>query len=109
MSRYRFNLVAFIKSYENISREEFFKRINAVIDTLKKYSDIIEHAKLAIFCLNKMMISYRTGKKLDLTREQLHIVINVVEKISVNESLSEEEKSYHYFMAQVCRDILNSK
>ncbi len=108
MSRYKFNLANYIKKYENISREEFFRRINFVIDSLKKYSGVVDNIKLAIFCFNKMLISYRTGKKLDLTKEQLHITINVLEKIYVDESLSEEEKSHHHYMAQLCRDMLDS-
>lgn len=108
MSRYKFNLTNYIKNCENVSREDFFKGINIVIDSLKKYSGVVDNVKLAIFCFNKMLISYRTGKKLDLTKEQLHIAINVLEKIYVNESLSEEEKFYHHYMAQVCRNILES-
>lgn len=88
------------------NREYCLRNINSTIELINKYKDGVENVKDAIHVLYKIKISFQTLKKKDITKKQLKNLIKVLEKVSVRNSLTEEEKMYHHFMAKYCNDLL---
>lgn len=87
-------------------REEMLKNINGTIEMITKYKDCVDNFKETIAAMRNIKLSFQTNKKRNITKIELKFIIKALEKIYVNNSLTEAEKLYHHEMAIFCNGML---
>lgn len=89
-----------------VDREEILKNINGAIEMINKYKDCVDNYKESIDAIRNIKLSFQTNMKKNITKTQLKFIIKALEKIYVNNSLTEAEKLYHHEMAMFCNGML---
>lgn len=90
----------------HVDREKMLKNINGAIEMINKYKDCVDNYKESIDAIRNIKLSFQTNRKKNITKTQFKFIIKALEKIYVNNSLTEAEKLYHHEMAMFCNEML---
>lgn len=91
------------------SKEEILSEINKMIEQIGTAEEIKEDIDVAILLLKKMYNAVDKDVRFDATKKQLKVAIRIYEKITVSNSKTEQGKFRNHFIAEMCRQLLDSK